>query len=69
MQLLKFTESKYKPNVGEIFGQYGRTFILNKDSCQEKSNLCGELFSYIASGKVNIRIHMNIEVKMWFGVE
>ncbi len=26
-----------------------------------------ELFSYIATGRVNIRIHSDIEVKMWFG--
>ncbi len=27
-----------------------------------------ELFGYINTGRVNIRIHMNIEGKMWFGV-
>ncbi len=27
MQLLKFTESKYKPNVGEIFSQYRITWV------------------------------------------
>ncbi len=42
MQLLKFTESKYKPNVGEIFSQYECTFILNKDSCQTKSGIQGD---------------------------
>jgi hypothetical protein len=30
-------------------------------------NFC-ELFGYIASGRVNIRIHRDIEGKMWFGV-
>jgi hypothetical protein len=55
-QLLKLTESKYKPNVGEIFGQYECTLILNKYSCQEKSN-----------GRVNIRICRDIEGEMWFG--
>jgi hypothetical protein len=57
MQLLKFTESKYKPNVGEIFSQYKCTFILNKDSCQEESN-----------GRVNIRICRDITGEIWFGV-
>lgn len=28
-----------------------------------------ELFFYIATGKVNIRIHRDIEGKMWFGVD
>ncbi len=27
-----------------------------------------ELFEYIASGRVNIRIHRDIEGEMWFGV-
>ena len=27
-----------------------------------------ELFSYIAPGRINIRIHRDIEGKMWFGV-
>ncbi len=27
-----------------------------------------ELFSYITTGKVSIRIHRDIEGKMWFGV-
>ena len=27
-----------------------------------------ELFDYIASGRINIRIHMDIEGVMWFGV-
>ncbi len=28
-----------------------------------------KLFGYIATGRVHIRIHRNIEGKMWFGVE
>ncbi len=64
MQLLKFTESKYKPNVGEIFSQYECTFILNKDSRQEKSNLYSELFGYLATGRVNIRIHRDVTGEM-----
>ncbi len=27
-----------------------------------------EMFGYIATGRVNIRIHRDIEGKMWFGV-
>ncbi len=27
-----------------------------------------ELFGYVATGRVNIRIHRDIEGKMWFGV-
>ncbi len=27
-----------------------------------------ELFGYLATGSVNIRIHRDIEGKMWFGV-
>jgi hypothetical protein len=27
-----------------------------------------ELFGYLATGRVNIRIHRDIEGKMWFGV-
>ncbi len=27
-----------------------------------------EMFGYINTGRVNIRIHMDIEGKMWFGV-
>ena len=28
-----------------------------------------EMFEYIATGRVNIRIHRDIEGKMWFGCE
>jgi len=28
-----------------------------------------EMFGYINTGRVNIRIHMDIEGKMWFGVD
>ncbi len=68
MQLLKYSESKYKPNVGEIFSQYTCKFILNKHSSQAKSNLYSELFGYLATGRVNIRIHRDITGEMWFGV-
>ncbi len=31
-------------------------------------NNISELFGYLATGRVNIRIHREIEGKMWFGV-
>jgi len=39
-----------------------------KTPVKRKASFYGELFSYTASGRVNIRIHRDIEGKMWFGV-
>ncbi len=68
MQLLKFAESKYKSNAGEIFGRYRCILILNRGSRHEKSNLYSKLLGYIATGRVNIRIHRDVTGEMWFGV-
>ncbi len=42
--------------------------IFIRNSYREAVENISELFGYIATGRVNIRIHRDITGEMWFGV-
>ncbi len=72
----KLVECIAKFNIGEIDADTSLNIskqILEDEIDYEEflefaiDNFC-EMFEYINTGRVNIRIHRDIEGKMWFGV-
>ncbi len=65
-----------KFNIGEIDAdtscKIGKQVLVDEIQDTELLNFAveniNELFGYIATGRVNIKIHRDIEGKMWFGV-
>ena len=65
-----------KFNIGEIdadtSSKVEKQILVDEFDDEEFLNFVienySEMFGYINTGRVNIRIHMDIEGKMWFGV-